>query len=126
MFDSVKNWFEEAAFNRKRQEGTFARGGREHRRQNHDSHHQQHNRSEYRRQNEDQGQKRRRATMDESLPEELAEAMAFFSFRSKPTAAALKKRYKTLSTRYHPDKTGGDTAKMQQLNHYKAIISQYL
>ena len=37
-------------------------------------------------------------------------------FSKVKTLEDLKKEYKKLAMQYHPDRPGGDTAKMQQIN----------
>ena len=37
-------------------------------------------------------------------------------FSKVKTLEDLKKEYKKLAMQYHPDRLGGDTAKMQQIN----------
>jgi len=48
----------------------------------------------------------------------LDEALKFFGFSSMPNPDELKKRYRELALKNHPDK-GGDTATFQRLQNYK-------
>ena len=40
--------------------------------------------------------------------------------------AAVRKKYLTLSKRYHPDMSDGDTEKFQQINDAYKIVEQYI
>ncbi|MGA1940940.1 J domain-containing protein [Arcobacter sp. YIC-310] len=53
---------------------------------------------------------------------EIEEAKNFFGFTSEPTKEEIKKRYKELARKYHPDINGGDDTKMKELNHYRDIL----
>lgn len=48
----------------------------------------------------------------------LDEALKFFGFSSMPQPDELKRRYRELALKNHPDK-GGDTATFQRLQNYK-------
>ena len=51
----------------------------------------------------------------------IQNAMDFFGFASMPTVEELKRRYKELVMKLHPDK-GGDTAKFQDFQNHKEIL----
>ncbi len=53
---------------------------------------------------------------------ELQSAKEFFGFTHEPTRDEIKKRYKELAKKYHPDINDQDDTLMQQLNHYKDIL----
>ena len=53
---------------------------------------------------------------------EQSSAKQFFGFSHEPTKEEVKKRYKELARKYHPDINGGDDTKMKQLNHYKDVL----
>ncbi|AXX91873.1 molecular chaperone DnaJ [Malaciobacter molluscorum LMG 25693] len=57
---------------------------------------------------------------------EVEKAKEFFGFTHSPTKEEVKKRYKELAKKYHPDINGSDDTMMQQLNHYKDILLQYV
>ena len=38
------------------------------------------------------------------------------------TEKEIKKRYKELAKKYHPDINNGDDEKMKELNHYRDIL----
>lgn len=47
-------------------------------------------------------------------------------FSKVKTLEDLKKEYKKLAMQYHPDRPGGDTAKMQQINgEYDRLFPAY-
>ena len=48
----------------------------------------------------------------------ISQALAIFGLNNKALGnkALLKKRYRDLATKYHPDKLGGDTEKMTNIN----------
>ena len=54
----------------------------------------------------------------------IKEAKDFFGFESIPTKEELKKRYRQLAKKYHPDINAGDDTNMQKLNHYRDILSK--
>lgn len=57
---------------------------------------------------------------------ELDEAKKFFEFTSEPTKEEIKKRYKELAKKYHPDINNlEDDSMMQKLNHYKDVLLKY-
>ena len=51
--------------------------------------------------------------------DEVQKAKDFFGFTSSPTKEEIKKRYKELAKKYHPDINNGDDEKMKELNHYR-------
>lgn len=53
---------------------------------------------------------------------EVEKAKEFFGFTTTPTKEEIKKRYKELAKKYHPDINGQDDTQMQQLNHYKEVL----
>ncbi len=53
---------------------------------------------------------------------EHSSAKEFFGFTHEPTKEEVKKRYKELARKYHPDINSGDDTKMKQLNHYKDVL----
>lgn len=54
--------------------------------------------------------------------DEVSKAKEFFGFDSTPTKEEIKKRYKELAKKYHPDINNGDDEKMKELNHYRDIL----
>lgn len=54
--------------------------------------------------------------------DEVAKAKEFFGFTSSPSKEEIKKRYKELAKKYHPDINNGDDEKMKELNHYRDIL----
>lgn len=54
--------------------------------------------------------------------DEVAKAKEFFGFTQAPTKEEIKKRYKELARKYHPDINDGDDIKMKELNHYKDVL----
>jgi len=55
---------------------------------------------------------------------EMQDAKNFMGFDSLPTEQELKKKYRELAKKYHPDINGGDDADMQKLNHYRDVLLQ--
>ncbi len=55
---------------------------------------------------------------------EITKAKKFFNFTTDPTKEEIKKRYKELAKKYHPDINDHGDELMQQLNHYKDILLQ--
>lgn len=53
---------------------------------------------------------------------EVDKAKEFFGFTHEPTKEEIKKRYKELAKKYHPDINDQDDTLMQQLNHYKDVL----
>ncbi|MCG3715421.1 DnaJ domain-containing protein [Aliarcobacter butzleri] len=54
--------------------------------------------------------------------DEVSKAKEFFGFTQTPTREELKKRYKELAKKYHPDLNDGNEEKMKELNHYRDIL----
>ena len=54
-----------------------------------------------------------------------SEAMKFFGFTEKPDLETLKKTYKKLSLKYHPD-LGGSEEQMKDLNQANDILKKYI
>ena len=54
--------------------------------------------------------------------DEVAKAKEFFGFTSSPSKEEIKKRYKELARKYHPDINDGDDEKMKELKHYRDIL----
>ena len=54
--------------------------------------------------------------------DEVQKAKDFFGFTSSPTKEEIKKRYKELAKKYHPDINNGDDEKMKELNHYRDVL----
>jgi len=55
---------------------------------------------------------------------EIQEAKVFFGFENLPTEQELKKKYRELAKKYHPDINGGDDADMQKLNHFRDVLTK--
>lgn len=53
--------------------------------------------------------------------ERRAEALAVLGLRDPVDHAAVKKQYRVLAMQHHPDR-GGDTARLQAINHAMAIL----
>ena len=53
---------------------------------------------------------------------EVNDAKKFFSFVSDPSKDEIKKRYKELARKYHPDINDHDDTLMQELNHHKDVL----
>jgi 5-methylcytosine-specific restriction endonuclease McrBC GTP-binding regulatory subunit McrB len=54
--------------------------------------------------------------------DEIQKAKDFFGFTHSPTKEEIKKKYKELARKYHPDINGGDDKQMKELNHYRDIL----
>ncbi len=54
---------------------------------------------------------------------EVEKAKEFFGFTQTPTKEELKKRYKELARKYHPDINQGDDKLMKDLNHYRDVLT---
>ncbi|AXH14598.1 J domain-containing protein [Malaciobacter mytili] len=57
---------------------------------------------------------------------EVEKAKEFFGFTHNPTKEEVKKRYKELAKKYHPDINNSDDTLMQELNHYKDVLLKYV
>lgn len=57
---------------------------------------------------------------------EVEKAKEFFGFSHTPTKEEVKKRYKELARKYHPDINNSDDSLMQELNHYKDVLFQHI
>lgn len=55
---------------------------------------------------------------------EVSKAKEFFGFTSDPSKDEIKKKYKELARKYHPDINNHGDELMQQLNHYKDVLIQ--
>lgn len=55
---------------------------------------------------------------------ELNDAKAFFGFDHDPSKDEIKKKYKELARKYHPDINDNDDTMMKKLNHYKDVLLQ--
>lgn len=53
---------------------------------------------------------------------EVQKAKEFFGFTQDPTKEEIKKRYKELARKYHPDINDHDDTLMKDLNNYKEIL----
>ena len=54
--------------------------------------------------------------------DEVQKAKEFFGFTHAPTKEEIKKRYKELARKYHPDINNQDDTKMKELNHYRDVL----
>lgn len=55
---------------------------------------------------------------------EVGDAKAFFGFDHEPSKDEIKKKYKELARKYHPDINDNDDSMMKKLNHYKDVLMQ--
>ena len=53
---------------------------------------------------------------------EVQKAKDFFGFTSEPTKDDIKRKYKELARKYHPDINNHGDELMQELNHYKDVL----
>lgn len=53
---------------------------------------------------------------------EVNKAKDFFGFTSDPSKDEIKRKYKELARKYHPDINNHGDELMQQLNHYKEVL----
>lgn len=53
---------------------------------------------------------------------EVQKAKEFFGFTSEPTKDEIKRKYKELARKYHPDMSEGSEEKFKELNHYKDVL----
>jgi len=56
---------------------------------------------------------------------ELKKAKEFFGFTNEPTKEEIKKRYKELARKYHPDINDHGDSLMQELNHFKDVLLKH-
>lgn len=54
--------------------------------------------------------------------DEVSKAKEFFGFTHSPTKEEIKKKYKELARKYHPDINDHDDTLMKDLNHYKDVL----
>ena len=54
--------------------------------------------------------------------DEVQKAKEFFGLTGSPTKEEIKKRYKELARKYHPDINDHDDTLMKDLNHYKDVL----
>lgn len=54
--------------------------------------------------------------------DEVQKAKDFFGFTHSPTKEEIKKKYKELARKYHPDINGGDDKMMKELNHFRDVL----
>lgn len=55
---------------------------------------------------------------------EVSKAKDFFGFTSDPSKDEIKRKYKELARKYHPDINNDGDELMKQLNHYKDVLLQ--
>lgn len=53
---------------------------------------------------------------------DIKKAKDFFGFESDPSKEEIKRRYKELAKKYHPDLNDHGETLMQELNHYKEVL----
>jgi hypothetical protein len=56
--------------------------------------------------------------------DEVQKAKDFFGFTHSPTKEEIKKKYKELARKYHPDINDHDDTMMKDLNNYKEVLLQ--
>ncbi|NQY19788.1 MAG: DnaJ domain-containing protein [Campylobacteraceae bacterium] len=56
--------------------------------------------------------------------DEVQKAKNFFSFTHDPTKEDIKKKYKELARKYHPDINDHGDELMKELNHHKDVLMQ--
>lgn len=54
--------------------------------------------------------------------DEVQKAKDFFGFTHSPSKEDIKKRYKELARKYHPDINDGNDEKMKELNHFRDVL----
>lgn len=54
--------------------------------------------------------------------DEVQKAKEFFGFTHSPTKEEIKKKYKELARKYHPDINDNDDTMMKDLNHYRDVL----
>ncbi len=58
--------------------------------------------------------------------DDITEAMEILGLPSMITKDDLKRRYRDLARRYHPDRKSGDAVKMEQINRAYELLSDYM
>ena len=58
--------------------------------------------------------------------EDIKEAMEILELPNMVTKEELKKRYKELARRYHPDRLGGDSSQMEKINRAYELLVEYM
>ncbi|WP_228144693.1 MULTISPECIES: DnaJ domain-containing protein [Arcobacteraceae] len=54
--------------------------------------------------------------------DEVQKAKDFFGFTHSPTKEEIKKKYKELARKYHPDINDNDDSMMKDLNNYRDVL----
>ena len=58
--------------------------------------------------------------------ENIVEAMDILGLPGMITRDDLKKRYRELARRYHPDRVNGDSLEMEKINRAYELLSEYI
>ena len=56
------------------------------------------------------------------MHDEIKKAKDFFGFANDPSKDEIKKKYKELAKKYHPDVNSHDDTLMKELNHHKDVL----
>jgi DnaJ-class molecular chaperone len=56
----------------------------------------------------------------------IRKALEALGLPSLVTRQEIKKRYRQLARRYHPDRNKGDAAKMEEINHAYETLMEYV